>query len=275
MKNVFRLFISLPLFMASLLATDIVATVNGSAITKAEANDFVVKEVRRANYDALSLKDKKIVVNKLIDRRLYLEDAKKGNIQSRPDFIQELQRMKENLMLNYWLKDKAEEIVVDDREAKIYYRDHHQKFNEPASVKVRHILLATEEEARSIIRELQHTKRENLARRFIQLAKERSIGPSKKYGGELDWFIREQMVPEFSEESFSLRVGEISLIPIKTQFGYHVIYLEDKKEGGNIPFEMVKAEIIKKIRLEKVQTKLEKLSKKLRKSANISNFTVK
>jgi len=274
MKNAFRLFISLPLLSASLFASDVVASVNGSDITQKEVNDFVINDVKGASYSALEVDEKRAVINKLIDRKLYLEDAKKSDIQKHPEFIKELQRLKENLMLNYWLKKKAEEIVIDDREAKIYYRDHHKNFNEPASVKVRHILLSTEDEARAIIQELQRNK-SNLKSHFIELAKKRSTGPSSVNGGELDWFIREQMVPEFSEEAFSLKVGRISLLPVKTQFGYHVIYLEDKKKGGKVPFEMVKAEIIRQIRIEKVKIKLEKLSKKLRKSANISNFTVK
>ena len=272
MKIILNFFIIVQLLFISqnLMASEIVASVNKYNITQEEVNEFVVSSIPGANFSLLTYKQQKGVINQMIDRRLFLEDAKKMNIASRPEFIKALEKMKENLMLDFWMKEKVEEIAISDRDAKIYYRDNKIKFNKPASVKVRHILLATEEEAKAIIQELKGTNSNNLREKFILLAKKKSTGPSAVNGGELDWFIKEQMVPEFSTAAFSLSKGTITTQPIKTQFGYHVIYLEDKKEQGVIPFEVVKSDIEKVLRRLKFKAKLERLSKKLKKSAVIT-----
>ena len=271
MKVILKFFILVcALFISqNLVASEVVATVNNSDITQEEVNEFVVSNIPGANFSVLTYEQQKGVINQMIDRRLFLEDAKKMNIASRPEFIEALQKEKENLMLDFWMKEKVEEIAISNRDAKIYYRDNHLKFNKPASVKVRHILLATEAEAKEIIKKLQRSHK-NLRENFIALAKEKSTGPSAVNGGELDWFIKEQMVPEFSQAAFALSKGSITTQPVKTQFGYHVIYLEDKREQGKIPFEVVKSDIIKVLRRLKFKAKLERLSKKLKKTAVIT-----
>jgi len=272
MKIILKFFIIVPLLFISqsLMALEIVASVNNSNITQEEVNEFVISNIPGANFSLLTYKQQKGVINQMIDRRLFLEDAKKMNIASSPEFIKALEKAKENLMLDFWMKEKVEEIDISDRDARIYYRDNNVKFNKPASVKVRHILLTSETEAKAVIQELKRTNRNNLREKFILLAKEKSTGPSAINGGGLDWFIKEQMVPEFSKAAFSLSKGSITTQPIKTQFGYHVIYLEDKKEQGSIPFEVVRSDIEKVLRRLKFKAKLERLSKKMKKSAVIS-----
>jgi len=270
MKIIFKVCIVFYTLMGlSLFASDkILATVNGSEITESEVNEYVTSSLNGATFYGLTQSEKQVAINKMITRKLFLEEAKQINISADPQFIIDLKKKTENLMLDYWMKKKVEEIIVDDREAKIYYRDNREKFEQPASVKVRHILLGTEAEANEIIKELNHY-RGNLKEKFISLAKKRSTGPSSVNGGELDWFIQEQMVPEFSEIAFRLKKGKITQNPVQTQFGYHVIYLEDKKEAGTSPFEEVKEGILKKLRFSKLKPKLDKLSKKLRETAKI------
>ena len=270
MKVVFKVcIIFYTLIGASLFASDkVVATVNGSRITESEVNEYVISSLNGATFYSLNQSEKKVAINKMITRKLFLEEAKQINISDNPQFILDLKKKTENLMLDYWMKQKVEEIIVDDREAKIYYRDNQDQFNHPASVKVRHILLGTEIEAKKIIQELNNYF-SDLKEKFISLAKEKSTGPSSVNGGELDWFIQEQMVPEFSEVAFRLKKGTITQTPVQTQFGYHVIYLEDRKDAGANPFEEVKAGIVKKLRFSKLKPKLDKLSKKLRETAKI------
>jgi len=265
----FFIVVSLLILGEKLIASDVVATVNGVHITQKELNKFVIAQLPGVNFSLLTYKQKQNVINKIIDSKLFLEDAKKMEIDKNPEFIEALKKEKEKLMLDFWMKEKVEEIVISDKEAKTYYRNNHKKFNQPASVKVRHILLSTEAEARSIIRQLRNSHR-NLRDNFILLAKEKSTGPSAVNGGELDWFIKEQMVPEFSDSAFSLSKGTITQHPIKTQFGYYVIYLEDRHEAGSIPFKAVKSDIIKVLRGLKFKAKLAKLSKKMKKTAKIS-----
>jgi len=269
LKKIFKLFLFFSLFTTThlLSSSETLAIVNGQEINKKDVNEFVVKSVPGATFMTLTEEQKKSVVNQMIERKLFLEDAKNLNIENRPDYQDALRKLQENLMLDYWMKLKVEEIEVSENQAKAYYLNSSHKFLKPASVKVRHILLATEDEALKLIRELLVSPM--LREKFITLAHSKSIGPSSVNGGELDWFVYEQMVPEFSEAAFSLKVGSITKKAVQTQFGYHIIYLEDKKEEGSIPYENVREDIIKSIRMSKFKTKLDKLGKMLKKTANI------
>ena len=268
MKIIFRSFLVFSsLTVLSLASSEILATVNGEKITQDDVNEFVVKSIPGASYTVLSNTQKQSVLTQMVERKLFLEDAKKIHIERNIEYQKSLKKIQENLMLDYWMKKKVEEIIVTDEEARNYYRINKQKFIKPASVKVRHILLTTEEEAITLIAELEFSN--NLREKFIELAKSQSTGPSAVNGGELDWFVREQMVPEFSEVAFSLAKGTITKQAVKTQFGYHIIYLEDKKERGFVPYETVKSDIVKSLRLLRFKTKLKNLSKKLKKTADI------
>ena len=268
MRMIFKLFFFFSaLSVTPLLASEVLAIVNDENITQQDVNEFVVKSIPGANYNVLSERQKKSVVNQMVERKLFLEDAKRIHIENDTNYQQELKKLQENLMLDYWMKKKVEEIYISDEASKRYYNQNIQKFVKPASVKVRHILVSTEEEAIVLIAELELS--EHLKKRFIELAKEESTGPSAVNGGELDWFVYEQMLPEFSDAAFALKKGTMTTKAVKTQFGYHVIYLEDKKEAGFVPYESVKADIVKSLRLLKFKTKLGKLSKKLKKTAKI------
>ena len=272
MKIFFKFFILITLFTnTSLFASEIVATVNNVNISEEDVNDFVVKSIPGATFRVLNEEQKKAVVNQMIERRLFLEDAKAIHISNTPEYIIELARLreklKEKLLLDYWMKKKVEEIAISRKEAHDYYIENLQNFSQPSSVKVRHILVTSKSEARSVISALNLS--ESLEDTFIELAKINSIGPSGKNGGELDWFFHEQMVSEFSDAAFSLKLGTITQEPIQTQFGYHVIYLQEKKQKGLVPFSSAKEDIIKHLRMEKFKIKLKKLSETLKKTAKI------
>jgi len=270
LKTVFSKFLFLFLLMTVyVLADEVLAVVKGKSITKNDVNEFVIKSIPGATFSSLTDEQKKSVVNQMIDRKLFLEDAKKINIEDIIEYQEALKKLKENLMLDYWMKLKVEEIEIPESDAKRYYLKNIKKFSKPASVKVRHILLSTEDEAITLIAELELTPKSDIKEKFIALAHSQSIGPSAINGGELDWFTYEQMVPEFSEAAFALSVGSITKKAVQTQFGYHIIYLEDKKENHSIPYRAVKSDIIKALRLTRFKEKLDKLSKKLRKTVKI------
>lgn len=266
MKKVLKIFLFFFTFTISLSA-EIFATVNGESIRKKDLNDFVIKSIPGASYSTLTDVQKKSVLNQMIERKLYLEDAKRIKVEDGSEYQEALKRLKENLILDYWMKKKVEEIVIPQTKVKKYYKHNIEKFTKPASVKVRHILLEMEDEAIALIAELELSSM--LREKFIALAHSESVGPSAINGGSLDWFTYEQMVPEFSEAAFSLTVGSITKKAIKTQFGYHVILLEGKKEKGSVAYELVQNEIVKSLRLVKFKTKLKKLSKRLKQTASI------
>jgi len=255
------------LLTLSIWASDIVATVNGKIITRQDVDRFLVKSYPGANYSMMTLEQKQEVINKLIDRELYLTLAKKEGIDKDLQFSIELKKVKENLMLDFWMKKRFENIQINNSDIWNYYINHDNEFHHSAMASARHILVTTRNEAREIIKELEASF--NLKAKFIQLAKTRSTGPSAKNGGDLGWFHKDQMVPEFSEAAFRLRKGEITHTPVQTPFGWHVIYLTDKKPAGKMEFDKVKESIENSLKLKRFQEDLKILSRKLKKSAKI------
>jgi parvulin-like peptidyl-prolyl isomerase len=261
------LFINL-LLTFSLWASEILATVNGKPITKEDVDKFLSKSIPGAKYSLLTPEQKQKVLEKLINKALYLEVAKKEGIENSSEFHKALEKAKENIMLDIWMKNRLENIRVSDDEVWNYYVSRDKKFHRSAMARARHILVSTRKEAKEIIQELENSS--NLEQKFIELARTRSTGPSAKNGGDLGWFRKDQMFVEFSNATFALKKGQITHIPVHTSFGWHVIYLIDKKPAGKIEFEKVKEEIRNSLKLQKFQENLEILNKKLKKSAKIS-----
>jgi len=121
--------------------------------------------------------------------------------------------------------------------------------------KARHILVKTEGEAKTVIEKLKKGEK------FEELAKTYSTGPSKTKGGDLGWFSPNQMVPPFSAAVVALKKGEYTTTPVKTQFGWHVILLEDSRKKTPPAFESVKARIRSSLQMQEIQKHIEELRK--------------
>jgi len=151
------------------------------------------------------------------------------------------------------------DVTISDDEILKYYEANPDLYSsEPEQVKAKHILVKTKEEALEIIKEL------NAGKDFAELAKEKSIEPAAKTsGGELGYFNKGDMVAEFEAAAFSQKIGEISAQPIETQFGYHVILVEDHKQAIENTFESVKdkvkADAIEKLKSDKAESEFTKL----------------
>jgi parvulin-like peptidyl-prolyl isomerase len=267
MKITFKVLIVFALFSLILFA-EVIANINHKEITREDVNHFLIKSIPGTKYELMSAMDKRKVVNQLVDRVLYLEVAKRENIEADFEYQQILKRESENLMLTVWMKRRAERIPVSDAEIREYYNTHEREFRQVAAASARHILVQTLSEARDIISQLENSK--NLEKHFISLAKQKSTGPSSINGGDLGWFNHDQMVKEFSDAAMQLNEGEISRVPVKTHFGYHIIYLTAKRPAGKIALEEVQQTIRKVIRAKKFKKYLEQLREKLKKSAKIS-----
>jgi len=97
-----------------LSADEVLATVNAKVISKKDVNDFVVKSIPGATFNSLDYVQKNLVVNKMIDRKLFIEDAKKMNIENSLEYQKELEKVKDNLLLDFWMKIKVEEIAISE-----------------------------------------------------------------------------------------------------------------------------------------------------------------
>ena len=258
------------LTVGTIQAGEIIATVNGHKITKAEANRYIQSSQPTMSYDMLKPKQKRQIIDRLIERELFAQEAKKAGIEKDPKYIQQLNSVKKDLMVAQWVKNSYDKMIISDGDVKKFYEKNKEQFKIPKQVHARHILLKSEKKAQEIINQLKGLKGEALKKKFIELAKKESKGPTGAKGGDLGYFTASQMVLPFSKAAFALKKGEITTKPIKTQFGYHVIYVEDIKPAQQLPFEMVKDRIRQKLKEKEFTEKLQMKANELKKRAKIT-----
>ena len=183
--------------------------------------------------------------------------------------------LKDNLVIQELLKQEVEDkIEVSDEDARSFYDDNPEQFQQPAQIKASHIILTLEEgageeqkaEARN---QLQEIKAEiEGGADFAAMAKENSQGPSASRGGDLGFFSRGQMVKAFEDAAFELEVGELSDI-VETQFGFHLITVTDKKDASTVAYETVIPQIKEYLQQQKTSGEFDRYLQKLRDDADI------
>ncbi len=220
------------------MAEKTLATVGGIAITEREVNEFIASLGQRGQaYN--SPEGRRAVLNQIIGNKLLLLDAKRNLIEAEAAFREQLNRMKDNLLISYAGEKILSAVNVTEAEAKEYYEKNKSEFKSGESVNASHILVDSEEKARAIYEEISSG-----AKSFEDAAKEYSSCPSKASGGNLGDFGRGQMVPEFDTAVFEMSEGEITKTPVKTQFGYHLIKLNAKNPEKEMSYDEVKDELL-------------------------------
>ncbi len=222
----------------------ILATVGGAAITDDDVNEFLAGlGPRGQSYN--NPEGRKIVLEQLISSRLILLDAKRNLLEAEPAFKAQLSKMKDSLLASYATEKVISAVSVTEAEAKEYYDKNSEQFAIGETVNASHILVDTEETALELLGKI---KSGELS--FEDAAAQYSSCPSKANGGNLGDFGKGQMVPEFDTAVFAMQEGEISE-PVKTQFGYHLIKLISKSEGGVTPFAEISEDIKEALLAEK------------------------
>ncbi len=263
--------------LSSMAAAQVVATVNGTAITTDEVNQ-VLMEGTQGRFNTLpkekQLELRKRIVEGMVSQELVYGDAKKTGVLKSPEYKKELKevlkRVEKQLASKVWQKQQFDKIKLSDKAVRAYFDSHANEFVEKEKVHARHILVKTEDQAKKIIADLKGKQGEALKTAFIAAAKKFSTGPSGPKGGDLGSFPRGQMVPEFNDKVFNMKVGTITATPVKTQFGYHIIYLEDKINGKKLGFNDVKSFIEQKLKMEKFKAAMDKKMKSLQSAAKIT-----
>ncbi len=249
------------------------ATVDGAKITDEDVTNALMQATQGRLSQLPAQKQeqlKKQFLDEMISKEVIYKDAKKQGITNSKEYKEQLQKViesiKKDLAIRLWQKKVLDGIKISDKELKEYYNKNKQEFMQKESVHARHILVKSEEEAKKIIAQLKGLKGKALKEKFIELAKAKSTGPSGPRGGDLGYFAKGQMVPEFEKAAFGMKAGEVTKTPVKTQFGYHVIYVEDKKSASTRPFAEVKPYIEQRLKMEKfrqvMQSKLQTLKSK-------------
>ena len=209
----------------------IVATVDGQEITAGTVALFF--QSLPPQYRQMPLEQVfPQLVERLVDQKLIAAAARKTGLADRPDVQARFRMLREGVLNQLYMDERLKAGITDEK-----LRDAYQKMValEPKKEEVhaRHILVKTKEEALAIIAQI------GKGADFIALAKVKSTGPSGRNGGDLGFFAAGQMVPPFSEAAFGLKKGEVTRDPVKTQFGWHVIKVEDRRISGSRRFEEV------------------------------------
>ncbi len=256
------------LLMSISLNAAVLATVDGVEITDKDIATLL-RATPGASFEALQPEQQKKVVDQAIERKLLAKEALRSGIEKDEEYVKLLDDIRADLALEIWMKRVFEKVEVSNEEIKDYFTKNSDKFMKPETAKARHIVVADEVAAKEIIKELSGLKGEALTTKFIELAKTKSTGPSGANGGDLGWFSKNQMVASFSEAAFGQAKGEVTKVPVKTQFGYHVILTEDKKGGEKVKFEDAKVQIESGIKMEKFREIVQNKAKELKAKAKI------
>jgi len=243
----------------------VIAEVDGSPIAE---GDFIKEISRVPEWAREQFKDdegKKKFIDELIKRELIYQYAQKMKLNNDADYLSKVEEFKKMTLVSMVLKKEVEEKSnVDDSEVRAFFDQNADKFTIGTKIKASHILVGTEEEAKDI------EDRLSKGEKFGTLAKELSkdTGSAPK-GGDLGYFGRGQMVPEFEQAALSLKPGEVSA-PVKTRFGYHVIMLVDIQKGDPANFEQSKDSIKKQMLGEKRKKVFDSFVDKLKSDAKVS-----
>lgn len=232
-----------------------VAKINDKTITVEEFNSKweSVPPQYKYQYGLFGEEGKERLLDTLIKNELLYQESVKRGLDKKDEVRQRIEDIRRQIIAEQLLMDEMKKIEISDTDVINYYNSHKEEFGEPEKVRVRHILVKSETEVSSIEEKL------NKGENFAKLAQEYSIDPgTKDKGGELGFFSRGQMGPEFEEAAFALKIGERSK-SVKTVYGFHIIELEERKEATEKAFGEVREEVKNTALQERQKSRFEQL----------------
>ena len=249
-----RLLLAMSFIVAAPAFAQNVATVNGKPIPAARV-DQMVKQVVAQGRATDSPQLREMIKKDLIGREVLIQEADKQGIGARADVKTAIDNARQSIIINAMLSDYVKKHPVTDAEIKTAYDQYKTQVGDK-EYHARHILVEKEEDAKAIIAKLK------AGAKFEDLAKQSKDTGSAANGGDLDWAPPSAFVKPFSDAMTSLQKGQITETPVQTQFGYHVIKLEDSRAAKVPSFEEVKPQIAESLQQQKLQAYQQELKKK-------------
>jgi len=234
----------------------VVARVDGQPILRSEVlatMDTLPPQYRAMPIEAIF----PALVGQIIDRKLVVAAAKKEKLETDADYKKRMAELQDRVLEQVYINKKIDAQLTDAVLKKEY-----DKLPTESKVRASHILVKTRDEAVQVIREISG------GAKFEDVAAKKSLDPSGKQGGDLGFFTKEQMVAPFSDAAFKMKQGEISKSPVETQFGWHVIRVEEIQADAKPAF----AEVRDELRDQMSDTVFGDVIEKLRASAKIERF---
>jgi peptidyl-prolyl cis-trans isomerase C len=266
-------------------AAKIVAVINGEKITVGDIERVYSKLSPQMHDEYERNGGIEQFLDTYINKRLIIQEAIKENFQARPDIASALADVKDNAVFDLYVKRVVADSVITETQMRDYYESHKKDYAVSEKIHAYHIIATalnqpvtnttgdnakTENEAKNKISEISE-KSKPTAATFSSIAMRFSEDASAGSGGDLGWFSRGKMVPEFEEAAFALPKGQVSG-PVRTPFGYHLIYIADRQEARTKSFDEVKLEIRDKFLQEyadRVLLQVNVLTRQLRDASNV------
>ncbi len=236
-------------------ATDpnaVVVTVGGKPITEADIG-FAAEDLGQDLANIPANQRRAFLVAVLIDMKVMAEAARADKLDQTDLFKKRLSYLEDRSLRRAYFTDKVAGAVTAEA-VKAAYDKYVADFKPQEEVRARHILVSTEEDAKAVKAEIEAGKPFEIA------ALEKSQDGSAQNGGDLGYFSRGMMVKPFEDAAFALKVGEIS-DPVQTQYGWHIIKLEDKRMSSPPPLEQVQAQLQQQVMIDAFTTEMDKLKK--------------
>jgi peptidyl-prolyl cis-trans isomerase C len=234
-----------------------IAIVNGKPVPKARADALAAQVVKSGRPITPEVSNQ--IKDEVIAREIFMQEAGKRGLEGSDDYKNQMELARQTILIRALFADFQDKNPVTDADAKAEY-DKYVAANAGKEYRARHILVAKEEEAKAIIANLKK------GAKFEDLAKKQSKDPgSGANGGDLDWANAKSYVPEFSEAMVKLTKGQTTQAPVKSQFGFHVIRLDDVRDAQLPKFDDVKAQIQQQMQ----QERLSKFQDDLRSKAKV------
>lgn len=229
------------------------AVVNGKPVPSSRADAMIKQMAAQGQQDSPQLRA--MVKEELVNREILMQEADKLGLSSSPEVKNQMEMARQSIVIRALVADYVKKNPVSEADMKAEY----DKFKAQAGDKeyhARHILVEKEEDAKAIIAKLKS------GAKFEDLAKQSKDTGSAANGGDLDWAPPSAFVKPFSDAMTGLQKGQITETPVQTQFGYHVIRLEDSRPAKVPSFEEVKPQIAESLQQQKLQAYQQELKKK-------------
>ena len=199
----------------------VLATVNGSEVTEKDIQRSLLRFPQETQEYYKTEEGSKQFLDQMINFELIYNHALDNDMKKDPDYIEQMKLIEKDLLIQIGVKNIMADVDITEEEIQKYYEENKEMFKSEQTVSAKHILVDALEQMQEIKTEIDN------GMSFEEAAQKYSKCPSAAQGGSLGSFTRGRMVPEFEEAAFKLEVNEISE-PIKTQFGYHLIQLDEK-----------------------------------------------
>lgn len=235
-------------------AQDPIVTINGKALSEADFNAYITL---RNQHVQQKQTDRKVLLDEFVRRELIIQDATAKKIAEQSDFIAQVDNYRTNLMVETAITQYVESHKVTDEDLKKEYDTVLASIQTPKEYQVRHILVEKEEDAKALIAEL------DKGADFSVLARDKSKDTaSAQQQGKLGWIRTKSVVPEFAKAMETQKKGEYSKEPVKSQFGFHIVLVDDTRDVAPPSFERVKEKIRENLHTRLIQAYMDELKNK-------------